>query len=306
MSIILSFIVPVYNTEKFLKKCIKTLSYNNGESVEFIFINDGSTDTSLEILNKYKYKLNNCRIITQENRGLSASRNLGIKEAKGEYIIFLDSDDYFEDVDLIIKCKLMAEKNIDFGVLNHIVVDENENIINEEKNFINNKIFDRESVINDFFINEKMPGIMCNKILKRSLFLNNNIEFPIRMYFEDMPTLVKIILVSEKIMYFNEVFYNYVQHKDSITNKSILKRDEDYLKSIEMTVNIIKDYKVKRHIYCNWLVKRLNIIFKKTEYYNIKTKVKKLFIHDILYLSISKHITIKEKIKMYINLINCR
>ena len=91
-----SIVIPVYNVEKYLEECIESAIKQSLNDIEIICINDGSTDSSLEILKKYEKKYSNIIVISQENKGLSASRNVGIRKAKGKYIYFLDSDDFID------------------------------------------------------------------------------------------------------------------------------------------------------------------------------------------------------------------
>lgn len=91
-----SFIVPVYNTEKYLKKCLDSLVNQTFDNFEIIIVNDGSIDKSSEIIKKYKEKYSNIKSIEQKNQGLSMARNNGVKKASGDYLIFVDSDDYIE------------------------------------------------------------------------------------------------------------------------------------------------------------------------------------------------------------------
>ena len=92
----LSIIVPIYNVEKYLPRCIESILNQTFKDFELILVNDGSTDSSYEILKEYENKYDNFRVINQKNGGLSAAKNAGIKIAKGEYIAFLDSDDYLD------------------------------------------------------------------------------------------------------------------------------------------------------------------------------------------------------------------
>ena len=92
----ISVVVPVYNVEKYLKECIDSIINQTLEDIEIICVNDGSTDSSLEILNNFAEQDNRIKVITQSNQGLSAARNTGIKYANGEYISFIDSDDYID------------------------------------------------------------------------------------------------------------------------------------------------------------------------------------------------------------------
>lgn len=91
----ISIIIPVYNVEKYIEECLISVLNQTMKEIEIICINDGSTDNSLKILNNYKNKNENIRIVNQENSGLSNARNVGLSLAKGEYIFFLDSDDFF-------------------------------------------------------------------------------------------------------------------------------------------------------------------------------------------------------------------
>lgn len=93
---ILSYIVPVYNTAVWLKECADSLLSHAGNNVEFIFIDDGSTDESPKILDEYAGSDNRIKVIRQKNMGLSASRNIGLKSARGKYVLFIDSDDYID------------------------------------------------------------------------------------------------------------------------------------------------------------------------------------------------------------------
>ena len=114
-NIFFSVIVPVYNVEKYIEKCIESIFNNQINDVEIIIVNDGSTDNSRNIINKYAER-DNIVIIDQENAGLSAARNSGLKIAKGEYILFLDSDDYLEPEALDILYKVVCESRADLYV----------------------------------------------------------------------------------------------------------------------------------------------------------------------------------------------
>ena len=118
----ISVIVPVYNTQKYLNECLNSLINQTFQDIEIICINDGSTDDSLEVLNEFSKKDNRIKIVTQKNSGLSASRNHGIELSKGEYIYFIDSDDYIElntlkelyDISIENSCDLIIFKLINF------------------------------------------------------------------------------------------------------------------------------------------------------------------------------------------------
>ena len=124
-----SFIVPVYNTKKYLKKCLDSLIKQTFKDFEIIIVNDGSTDNSMEIIEKYKNKYSNIKVIEQQNQGLSLARNNGVKKTSGEYILFIDSDDYIEK-DLLKQ----IDKNIgNADVLRFQIFSEDEEYKNKEE-----------------------------------------------------------------------------------------------------------------------------------------------------------------------------
>ena len=133
MENLISVIVPVYNVEKYLDKCINSLinqSYNN---LEIILIDDGSTDNCGEICDKYALKDNRIKVIHKKNEGLSAARNLGISISKGDYIIFIDSDDWVDKEILLKLLNLIKKYNSDIAVCDYLLTyDENEYIEKEE------------------------------------------------------------------------------------------------------------------------------------------------------------------------------
>ena len=137
----LSIIVPIYNKEKYIKEClesiIKGIELNNygylkkEDNIEIILINDGSTDSSIEICNKFKENDNRIKIITKKNAGLGMARNTGLENANGEYVYFIDSDDYIEETLIEDNIKLMKEYKLDISTFGAILFEKNEKIIKE-------------------------------------------------------------------------------------------------------------------------------------------------------------------------------
>ena len=303
MNIQLSIIIPIYNSQLYLKKCLKSLLKINLDAIEIIIVNDGSNDNSMNIVNEMKDKFVYIKIINQINQGLSTSRNNGINASQGKYIMFLDSDDFINEVDLINICNFLEVNNIDFITFRHNVVDNNYNIISTIKDFPNLNILNKNEVFKDFFINEVLPGFSCSKIYKKELFKNSNIYFPINMYFEDMPTLVKLIGKSKNIAYSNIILYNYVQHNESITNKVTIKRDLDYFKSINMVIENLNKLKVDNSLYINWYFNKLSYLYKNTQYNKVKKEIAQIYIIKFFSILLSVNIRLKEKIKVVINLL---
>ena len=200
----LSIIVPVYNMESRLDKCLNSLENQTKKDIEVILVNDGSTDSSIKIINKHlKNYPNIYKIIDRENKGISASRNEGIKEASGKYIAFVDSDDYV-DLDTYERMyNTIIKNNSDIVVCGIKNVDENDKIL--KYNYLNNiKITTLKE--NPKLVHEIDYG-PCNKLFKKSLF--KNIDFPLNTKYEDLNTILKVFKKAKKIDYINECFYNY-------------------------------------------------------------------------------------------------
>ena len=207
----LSIIVPVYNTEKYLKKCIdsiiKAVEVSN-KRAEIIVINDGSKGNTNEIMQLYK-DVSFIRYIKQENRGRGATRNLGIREAKGKYITFVDSDDYINEnmyYDMFLE---IDANDRDLVICDVESVDENENnllLIPGKNNSIDNLRLSCFDVM--------MVASSVNKIIKRELF--DGVKFPEDINYEDLATIPVVCLKAQNIGYINKAYYYYLQNDSYI------------------------------------------------------------------------------------------
>lgn len=218
-----SVIIPIYNSEKYLDVCLNSVFKQTNQDFEIICVNDGSTDKSLEILNKYK---DDIVIINQENMGLSVARNNGVKKAKGKYIIFLDSDDYIENK-LLEKIDIVSKNNPDLIRYGVIEVDgENKNEIPAPKfNNLDGKLAFKEIVKNKFI--EPAWLYAYNK----EFYIKNNFEFMPNMYHEDFGLIPKIIMIAKKVTSIEYPGYNYIKRENSLSNdpKKSQKRANDFL-----------------------------------------------------------------------------
>ncbi|NLM05238.1 MAG: glycosyltransferase [Clostridiales bacterium] len=228
----LSIIIPIYNMEKYLEECIESIFNNKKINYDFevICINDGSTDSSLEILENYKekYSVDKLKIISIKNSGVSAARNIGIKEARGEYITFIDSDDWISD---------------DFLESTFTAIDENQDselyIFNTD--FVGKKTINHKEKISDTVFNTENHA--CAKIFKRDIIEKNDIEFPVHLKLaEDMVFTFKYIFMISKIKYIDKSIYCYRCNREGSTMTTQVSRfynqifyacDELYNYSIE-------------------------------------------------------------------------
>lgn len=234
-----SVIVPVYNVEKYLDKCMNSLVNQTLEDIEIIVINDGSTDNSLKILNKYKKKYpNKLIIIDQENKGISVARNNGIEIATGKYIGFVDSDDYVK-YDMFEKLYNKIEKTKS----DIVVCDFEEYYMKTGKfkymNFTNNikskNLYEDASIINTI---DYAPW---NKLFKKDLF--NDIRFLKNIKYEDLNAILKTFLIASKISLVKESLYIY-RINDTGETRTVNKKVKDILIILQDLIDYSKSIDV--------------------------------------------------------------
>ena len=224
----ISIIVPIYNSKRYLKRCIESVLNQKYQKYELILINDGSTDNSGEICDCYAKSDSRIRVIHNKNVGVSASRNIGIKESKGEYILFLDSDDWLEENSLCKIYKKSIEEDLDILFFGYREVDENENVI---KNNLYDNTNDRnfEDIILN--ISSNIKGFLFNKLIRRECI---DYYFDESIYLkEDLYFLLKNRTNIKKTDFINDIVYNYrvrnnsVSHSNSKNIKHISELDVD-------------------------------------------------------------------------------
>ncbi|MDD5979974.1 MAG: glycosyltransferase [bacterium] len=207
----ISVIVPVYNVEKYLPNCLQSLVNQNYNDYEIIIINDGSTDNSEKIIKDYKTKYPKLiKYYKKDNGGLSSARNLGIVKSIGEYLLFVDSDDSLEINALNTLANHINKKKLDIIVFNLYSIKDN---IKEEIQTFNTNINDK---IKKYIIGNPSA---CNKLIKKDLFIKNNLKFKEGIYYEDLMLMPILIKYTNKIDFINKNLYNYYIRSDSITNK---------------------------------------------------------------------------------------
>lgn len=217
-----SIIVPVYNVDKYLEKCLDSLINQTLKDIEIICVNDGSTDTSQKILEKYSKKDNRITIINQDNAGLSVARNSGIDIAKGEYIGFVDSDDWI-DSDFYEKLYNSA-KNNDADIVVASIIRYRKCAQKYRVKYTNEKVYtdlqDKISACSIPKICYVWNKLYKNEIIKDKLFTPN-------VYFEDVIWLPKVIKCANKIVTVADTNYYYRVNNNSIVKKTSKKKQQD-------------------------------------------------------------------------------
>ena len=212
---LISVIVPVFNVEKYLERCVETIVNQTYKNLEIILVNDGSTDNSGELCDELAKKDNRIKVVHKENGGLSDARNTGERESTGEYIIFIDSDDYIHHEMLNTLYTQIVEKNADVsicGVMNVYSNSETPQCSDINMDFV----CDKEGFLKEYLIGEKIPGSICNKLLKKSIA--NKLEFPVGKIYEDAFYHYDLINHADKYVVSTKPYYYYFHRGDSITN----------------------------------------------------------------------------------------
>ena len=248
MNIKVSLIIPVYNVERYLKECLESAFNQTLKEIEVIAVNDGSTDNSLLILNEYKAKHKNMIIINQENKGLSEARNSGLRVAKGEYIYFLDSDDYI-DKNLAYICYNECKKNN----LDIVTFDANVFYENKYLTMKNQFDYDRKNLLvsqvksgQDFYIDvinkNAYKSSVCLFFYKRQFIEDNNLKFYSGILHEDELYSTKSIILSQYIKYIpKSFFYRRVRDNSIMTRKKSIKNAKGYLTVAEQLYKFYKE-----------------------------------------------------------------
>jgi glycosyltransferase involved in cell wall biosynthesis len=238
-------IIPIYNVEQFLPVCLDSVVNQSYEKIEIIAINDGSTDNSLCICEEYSKNHKHFHIINQKNMGLGMARNVGIEKACGEYIVFLDSDDFLHPE----FCRIMYDAIENYGVpmtVCHMVrVDEKGILLSNEGQYMDGKaeIFSADELIQEVINYRKglYFSSMCGKMFDKSLFKIGANRFPTGVYYEDNWLSMKLLIEAEQLCLVNNELYSYRERFGSTTNllrfraKNIL----DYYVQFANTINVL-------------------------------------------------------------------
>lgn len=215
MDKLITVIVPIYNVEKYLKKCIESIINQTYKNLEIILVDDGSSDGSLKICNRYQKNDERIKVVHKENGGLSSARNTGLDIANGDLISFVDSDDYIEPTMLEELKANMDKYGSDISVCNFYKVKGNKKSANklDQKEFV---LKGKEKFI--YLQNEY--GILTvyawNKLYKKEVF--NSVRYPFGRIYEDSYVICDLLNNAKKVSYVVKPLYNYVYRKDSIVN----------------------------------------------------------------------------------------
>ena len=233
----LSIIIPVYNMEKYLEQCMESILNQTYKGYEIILVNDGSTDSSSKIIEKYEKEYKEIKAIYKENGGLSDARNVGINNVSGDYILFVESDDFLNDKNALRKImdrlKITNAEVLNFGFKKYYEdKDMSNTYFNKIKEDMPIEIIKLHQSFEYLCKNSLYIACAWNKVIKRELFSKYSLEFKSEIYSEDIEWCGRLAIVAKSFDFINTDFYSYRQRKSSISKNMSDKNIKDLKDSI--------------------------------------------------------------------------
>lgn len=243
----LSVIIPVYNVESYLNACLKSIAGQSLNNLEVIIINDGSTDSSLKIAQKFAEANSHFKLITQDNKGLSAARNRGLETATGEYIAFLDSDDFIDPNMYRSLLNIANESKSDMVKCASVVFEEtSKKIIEIKKDFHSFQTIRHIETRFKKYLERDINCMVWNGIYHRSLF--NNIRFPEGVNYEDHYVTPQLLSLADKFTYVSEPYVYYRRRAGAITLSYNPKDRVDKLASLNFLFEKLRELNIHNEL----------------------------------------------------------
>lgn len=225
---LISVVIPVYNVEKYLVRCISSILQQTYSNLEIILVNDGSLDNSGKLCDEVARKDSRIKVIHKKNGGLSSARNAGLEMSTGKYVTFVDSDDWLS-INIFTRAIEVFDK-YDCDVVDYKVILTNK-VLNIKENNINESLIrGKENILYDYLYKgqiEECPFSVCRKMYKKNFF--KEIRFPEGKINEDIVTNFKVLSKINKLVHISDIGYYYFQNFESITNGKLKKKDFDLL-----------------------------------------------------------------------------
>lgn len=303
--VLLTVVIPVYNIEKHLKRCVESVLAQEWHNYDILLVDDGSTDSSPQICDDYAKVYDFISVIHKKNGGLSAARNTGISNAEGEYVYFPDSDDWLEPNTFSELSDVIEELTYDIISFNREFVTSEEDKLISAKSRIQ-KLSGKQALL-EMLKQSDVTGFANDKIYRKKLFLDNDIEFPVGKYYEDLGTNYKLFLKATKVYVTNQKYYHYlITNPDSITqswNEQKLQDIFGFYREIYYSPLIREKFEeleieILQAFYINGLIHILSSLYKSNisaQYSDIEKDIKQEIVKNSL--GVTKLLNQPNKIK---------
>ncbi|MBD5449295.1 MAG: glycosyltransferase [Lachnospiraceae bacterium] len=225
---LVSVIVPIYNIEDYIDKCIESIIHQTYFNIEIILVNDCSSDSSKEVCEKWKELDERIILINKEqNEGLSCARNTGLVAAKGKYITFIDGDDYVSNDFIELLYEAVKADNAEIAACSFFYVENGFEVERKKAKVQRKVIYSSTDAIREYMKYPSLVDVVAwNKLYLRSLFLEHNVMYPPGKIHEDLFTTYKLIYYAQKIVYVDLPLYYYVQRSNSIMHIPNIEREQ--------------------------------------------------------------------------------
>lgn len=217
MEALISIIIPVYNVEKYVKRCLDSIIYQTYKNLEIIVVDDGSTDTSYEICCEFKKKDSRIKLLHQNNAGVAAARNLGLKEVTGDWVSFVDSDDWIEPDFYSVFCDTMQNTEADIYMMGFTICYNNGEKRRGKE--VEDTQYSSEDALTLLCENKRITSHLWNKLFRKKLFLG--LEFQEGRMYEDIRISHLLFSKASQVVSISQYKYNYFIRSDSIVHKKV-------------------------------------------------------------------------------------
>ncbi len=254
---IVSIVVPIYNIEKYINRCVQSLIHQTYEGLQIILVNDGSTDSSGQKCEELRKLDNRIEVYHKPNGGLSDARNYGMKKCHGEYLFFIDGDDYLPTSAIERLVRLIRETDSDIAIGNMVRTSRESDDYNHDER-VQTRIMNSTEALIDMLYCDDFSTSACGKLVKKQLF--DGIEFPLRKFSEDLFTIYKVILQSKRVSYINStVYYYYYRMEGSLVVSDYSEKHIEAIEAVEQIESSVdlENNEMVRAIYTQYI----NVIF---------------------------------------------
>ena len=283
-----SVIVPVYNTELYLERCLNSILNQTFKDIELIIVNDNSNDNSHKIIETFINENNNIKYIdNKENKGVSNCRNEAIKISSGEYILFIDSDDYLDENMIETMYNEASNNDLDIAMCGYFVDYEDGNTQNRIINLDENRIYSGYEILSEILHHKNgVTGHSWNKLIKASILKENNIQYPEHMkIYEDIAFFSRLFPYCKRIKNIKKIFYHYIQRNNSsikIIDDSIILDTEEIVKIVNKNITILNLMSKFRDEYCAFVMRMFSVESYKLYSYSNNSDIQKKYIKRLI------------------------
>lgn len=253
-----SVIIPVYNVESYLVKCLNSVINQSYSNIEIILVDDGSTDKSSEICDAYAKNDDRIQVIHKINGGLSEARNVGIDYAKGQYITFIDSDDYIAKDYIEYLYNMLIQDDADISIVSNKKVWNDYEKLDELK--MKKRSFQSIEAIEDLLYQKHIDNSAWGKMYKKSLF--NQIRYPIGKLYEDLGTTYRVFYNADRIIWCNQQKYYYFQRNNSIMNQQFSLKNLDRIDISQQIMGFVQEKapQIESAAICRFFISNIQVL----------------------------------------------